>query len=90
MAPVNMTPSAYKHGFEIEEAIYVMDHFVGREALGRIPGGSAWAYVGYLHEGSDRKMELLANWYPPRTVEVFHFMDLTDKYRRLWKDESWR
>jgi len=81
-----MTPSAFKHGFEIEEAIYVMGFSVASTMTSVTPRGEIWAYVGYPREGSDRKVELLARRIPPRTVEVFHFMDLTDNWRHLWKE----
>ncbi|MDR0283639.1 MAG: hypothetical protein LBI33_01920 [Propionibacteriaceae bacterium] len=84
MSPVNMKVSAYKHGFELTDAIYVMTHPVGSELIRPTPRGEEWAFVGYPYEGSDRRMELLAEIIPPRTVEVFHFMDLTDYWRHLW------
>jgi len=87
MSPVNMRPSAYKHGFSPEEAIYVMSNPVSAQMIGSTSHGEQWAYVGYLYEGSDRRMELLVERIPPRTIEVFHFMDLTDNWRHLWIEE---
>jgi len=77
MSPVNMRPSAFKHGFELEEAIHVMAFPVGRQLIRKTSRGEEWAYVGYPHEGSDRKLELLAEFIRPNTIE-FHLMDLTD------------
>ena len=88
MSPVNMRSSAYRHGFEIEEAIYVMSFPVGRQLIKRTTRGEEWAYVGYPYEGSDWKVELLAEHIRPNTIEVFHFMDLTDIWRHLWTEES--
>ncbi len=78
-----MRPSAYRHGFEIEEAVYVMTNPVGAQMIRRTSAGEEWAYVGYPYEGSDRRMELLAEHIPPKTIEVFHFMDLTDHWWHL-------
>jgi len=86
MSPVNLTQSAYKHGFDIEEAIYVMQHPIGREKIRSTQRGEEWAYVGYPYEGSDRRVELLCERVPPRTIEVFHFSDLTDLWSHLWKE----
>ena len=88
MAPVNMAESAYKHGFQPEEALFVMTHSVGARLVEKTRRGEVWAYVGYPYEGSDRKVELLVERIPPRTIEVFHFMDLSDHWRSLWTEES--
>jgi len=82
-----MTESAYKHGFELEEAIYVMAHPVGARLVETTRRGEVWAFVGYPYDGSDRRVELLVERIPPRTIEVFHFMDLTDNWRSLWTEE---
>jgi len=84
--PVNMMPSAYKHGFEIEDAVYLMANPVAAERISQTDWDEVWAYVGYPYDGSDRKVELLARHIAPRTIEVFHFMDLTDIWRHLWKE----
>ena len=87
MSPVNMKGSAYKHGFQIEEAIYLIAHPVHAQLIRRTELGEEWAYVGYPYEGSDRRVELLAEHIPPRTIEVFHFSDLSDNWRYLWTEE---
>ena len=87
MAPVNMAASAYKHGFELEHALYVMAHPVGRRRIDETSRGEVWVYVGYPREGSDRRVELIVEQIPPRTIEVFHLMDLTDLWRHLWTEQ---
>jgi hypothetical protein len=86
--PVVLTPSAYKHGFEFEEALYVMAHPIGQQVIRQTARGTEIAYVGHPYEGSDRKVELLAELLPPGTIKVFHFSDLTDWWRHLWKEEA--
>jgi hypothetical protein len=86
--PVEMMPTAYKHGFEFEEALWVMAHPVGRELVATGTGHTTVAYVGFPHEGSDRRVELLAEHIPPRTIRVFHFSDLTDHWSHLWKESG--
>ena len=88
MAPVEMTPSAYRHGFDFEEAIYAIGHPLGRQVIEDGADARTVAYVGYPYEGSARPVELLAELAEPRTITVFHFSDLTDNYRHLWPREE--
>ena len=88
MSPVNLTQSAYKHGFSIEEAIHVIGHPVRAHCLGPSPRGERWVWLGYPHPGSDRPVEVIEELIPPRTIEVFHVSDLTDIYRDLWEEAS--
>jgi hypothetical protein len=87
MSPVLMRPSAYKHGFDFDEVLYIMQHPRGARSLGRTSRGERWVYVGFPYEGSDRRVELLVEKTPPRTIEVFHCMDLTDNFRDVWAEE---
>jgi hypothetical protein len=47
LPPVGMTPSAYKHGFDFEEALYVMANPVGQAVIRRTPEATEVAFVGY-------------------------------------------
>jgi hypothetical protein len=83
-----MTPSAYRHGFEFDEAIYLLGHALGRAEVEGRPGARTVAYVGYPRAGSSRRVELIAELAEPRTITVFHFADLTDHFSDLWPQED--
>ncbi|MDR2565972.1 MAG: hypothetical protein LBC97_07915 [Bifidobacteriaceae bacterium] len=88
MAPVELTPSAYRHGFEFDQALYVMSNALATGDLGSVGGQATVVFVGYPHDGSARRVELIAEIRQPRTVVVFHFSDLTDNYRHLWPTDE--
>jgi hypothetical protein len=78
--PVELTPSAYKHGFDYLEALHVLEYPIARVQL----TVGCWLFLGYPSVGSNRPVELLAEIEPPRTIKVFHVFDLTDKYADQW------
>jgi hypothetical protein len=61
------------------------------EASARIDTGTeemVKVYVGHPHAQTDRYLEVIAELRQPRTLVVFHVMELSDLYRDLlWSDE---
>ncbi|MDR0627683.1 MAG: hypothetical protein LBG11_10605 [Bifidobacteriaceae bacterium] len=91
MSPLELDDAAYRHGFDKEQAIYLIDHALGRRVLNSEPGSVTIAFAGHPHEGSTRRLELIARLTPARReVWVFHFFDLTDNFRDLWPDSEER
>lgn len=45
------------------------------------PGEVTTVYVGHPHPQTDRYIEVIAAMRPPRTLTIFHVMELSDLYR---------
>lgn len=59
---------------------------MNHEALVEVEGNPeerTVVYVGHPHGQTDRYIEVIAAHREPRTVMVFHAMELTDRYRHL-------
>lgn len=80
---VEWTASADRHGIPHADALYAM---ANHEAPGQIegrPGERTIVYVGHPHGPTERHIEVIAAHREPRTVVVFHAMELNDLYRHL-------
>ncbi|WP_164860200.1 hypothetical protein [Rathayibacter iranicus] len=44
---------------------------------------SSTVYVGHPHPQTDRYIEVIAAMRPPRTLTIFHVMELSELYRHL-------
>jgi len=53
---------------------------------GRDGYSDATVFVGHPHPQTDRYIEVIVEIRPPRTVVVFHAMELTDKFRWMVQD----
>lgn len=80
---VEWTQSAARHGIAREDALYAMIHHEATAELEGNPGERTVVYVGHLHGQTDRYIEVIAAHREPRTVVIFHAMELTDVYRHL-------
>ena len=80
--------SADRHGIPRADAIYAIQHADNDEL---IPGRTSWptrVYVGPAHAQTDRRLEVIAELRPPRTMTIFHVMEVSDLYRHLVKKED--
>lgn len=80
---VEWTRSADKHGVSREDALYAMMHAEVTAEIEGDPGERTLVYVGHPHGQTERYLEVIAAHQPPRTIVVFHVMDLTDQFRYL-------
>ncbi|MBW0254419.1 MULTISPECIES: hypothetical protein [unclassified Cellulomonas] len=81
--PVEWTDSAARHAISREDALYAITHAVGSEELEGRPGETTVVYVGRPHAQSDRYLEVIVAQRHPRTMVIFHVMELSDLYRHL-------
>lgn len=51
------------------------------------PGETTVVYIGHPHGQTDRYLEVIAAHRLPRTIVIFHSMELTDIYRHLTEGE---
>ena len=83
--------SAGKHGFTQSDAIHAITHAVFRKMsfdMSRTSGGPAPdLYVGPARSGLT--IEVMAYTRPPRTLVIFHVMELRPKYRARMDQEGW-
>ena len=80
---VDWKKTAKKHDISRDDAIYAMMHAeVSVEVEGH-PGETTILYIGHPHAQTDRYIEVIAALRPPRTVNIFHVMPLSDFYRDL-------
>lgn len=75
--------SASKHGISNEDALYAMMHHEVSAEIDGEPSELTMVYVGHPHAQTDRYLEVIAAHQPPRTVVIFHVMELTDQFRHL-------
>lgn len=52
------------------------------EIEGRL-GGRTMVFVGRAHAQTDRRLEVIAELRPPRTLVIFHVMEVSDLWRHL-------
>jgi hypothetical protein len=81
--PVVWTDSSARHGISREDALYAIEHSVGRQELTGQPGETTMVYVGRRHAQSREFIEVIAAQHRPDTLVIFHVMTLTDLYRHL-------
>ncbi|MGW9552748.1 hypothetical protein ACWG8W_17045 [Citricoccus zhacaiensis] len=60
-----------------------MTHDTPTLNCGEPPKEQTIVYVGHPHGQTERYLEVIAAHQPPRTIVVFHVMDLTDQFRYL-------
>lgn len=65
-----------------------MTHAEGVEELEGNPGEVTRVYVGRAHAQTDRRLEVIAAHRPPRTIVIFHVMELSDLFRDLMKEDD--
>lgn len=80
---VEFAGSVDKHGIPREDTLYAMLHADASVEVEGKPGEITMVYVGHPHGQTDRYIEVIAAHRPPRTVEVFHSMPLSDLFRHL-------
>lgn len=80
---VTWKPSADRHGIPREDALYAMMHHEVSAEIDGEPGETTMVYIGHPHGQTDRYLEVIAAYRPPRTIEIFHVMPLTDNYRHV-------
>lgn len=78
-----MADSAARHAISREDALYAITHAVGSAELDGPAGQSTVVYVGHPHAQTDRYIEVIVAQRRPRTMVVFHVMELSDLYRHL-------
>lgn len=80
---VEFTKSADRHGITHEDSLYAMMHAEVSAEIDGEPGETTMVYVGHPHGQTDRYLEVIAAHRPPRTIVIFHSMELTDMFRHL-------
>lgn len=60
-----------------------MTHAEAAAELDAHSGETTTVYVGHPHGQTDRYLKVIAAHRPPRTIVIFHVMELTDLYRYL-------
>lgn len=80
---VEWTASADRHAIPREDVLHaIVNHDASVEVAG-LAGERTVVYVGHPHEQTDRYIEVIAAHREPRTMVIFHAMELTDLYRYL-------
>lgn len=80
---VTWKSSADRHGVPREDAAYAIAHHEISAEINAEPGETTMVYIGHPHGQTDRYIEVIAVLRPPRTIEIFHVMPLTDLFRHL-------
>lgn len=87
---IEFTESAAKHGFDIEDAVHAMTYARFSKTpfdSSRIPGGvSPDLYIGPAKSGTP--LEVMVFTKPPRTLVIFHVMELRPQFKALMEEES--
>lgn len=74
--------SAYKHWFTQAQIDYVIRHAVVMfEVESRRPGDRTMAFLGYVDESRERRVEVLVS---QRTRKAFHAMDCRPDWQRFF------
>ncbi|WP_448061760.1 hypothetical protein [Cellulomonas hominis] len=81
--PLEWTDSSARHGIAREDALYAIAHAVGSAELEGRSGETTMVHVGHPHGQTDRYIEVIVAQRHPRTMVVFHVMELSDQYRHL-------
>ena len=78
------TESSARHGISREDALYAIAHAEVRQELdGGRAGEQTVVYVGRAHAQTDQRLEVVVAIRPPRTMVIFHVMEVSDLYRHL-------
>lgn len=80
---VTWAASADRHGISHDDAMHAILNPQGLDTLEEGPGGTVTVFVGHPHPQTDQWIEVIARTVPPRTMVVFHVMELSDLYRYL-------
>ena len=86
--PLEWTASSARHNIAREDALYAIAHAVGSEELEGRPGETTTVDVGHPHGQTDQYIEVIVAQREPRTMIVFHVMELSDLYRHLVNGEE--
>lgn len=82
------TDSAARHGISRADVLYAISHHeVSAEIEGR-GGRRTVLYIGHPHGQTERYLEVIVALWEPRNMQVFHAMELTDKWRYLLTQEE--
>ena len=81
--PVEWTESSARPDIARGDALYAITHAVGSEGLEGRSGETTTVYVGHPHGQTDEYIEVIVALREPRTMIVFHAMELSDMYRHL-------
>ena len=88
---ITWAASADRHGISHEDALYAITNAQGSvEIEDDDPDSVTTVYVGHPHAQTDRYIEVIVAARPPRTLVVFHVMELSDLFRHLVKREGER
>lgn len=85
---IEWADSADRHGIPREDALYAMSNAVASQQVEGLPGEVTVVYVGHPHGQTERWIEVIAAHRPPRTITIFHVMDLGSLYRHLIEGEG--
>ncbi len=77
------TDSASKHNVPHEDIEYALFHPINKQRVDGRPRDVTFMFVGRPHELSRTFLEVGAAMRPDGRLEVFHAMELTDKWRWL-------
>lgn len=78
--------SAYKHWFTQAQIDYVITHAAAIfEVESRKPGDRTMAFLGYVDESRERRVEVLVS---QRTRKAFHAMDCRPEWLRFFDQEK--
>jgi hypothetical protein len=80
---IEWTASSAKHGISRDDALYALTHAEASAEVDGFPGETTVVYVGHPHGQTERYIEVVAAHRPPRTMVIFHVMELSDLYREL-------
>jgi hypothetical protein len=80
---IDWADSADKHSIPRDDALYAMTNAEVTVELDGRPGEVTMLYIGHPHGQTDRYLEVIAAHRKPRTIWIFHVMELSDLYRYL-------
>ena len=80
---VDFTKSADRHEIPGADSLYAMMHHEVAAEIDGEPGETTMVYIGHPHGQADRYIEVIAAHRQPRTIVIFHSMELTDTFRHL-------
>lgn len=88
---IELTESAAKRGYTLEDALYLMEHnYVLRPEYedSRVPGGARpWLWLGPSRDALNPVLEMFAEVVPPDTVSIFHLMPMRQRFREEFADD---
>lgn len=84
---IEFTASADRHDIPHEDVLYAIAHYTASVQIpGRDGQRPATVFVGHPHEQTHRFIEVIVEIRQPRTLIVFHAMELTDMFRWMLDD----